>query len=354
MTLTEAKKFVARFVTREYGPDEQTTFQTWLKGATMDEWNGVADEHEGLVEHWLVDGISPTAEWISGLERRLDNVVIESEVPVVLMDTRRVGRKKVWIAAASVAAVLAVGTLLYTQQGKSKTDGVQQHVPTVTPVLAQSMNVARGERAQQLVLPDGSKVWLNSASTLKYPAKFDGPERVVELSGEAFFDVSKDANKSFKVKIRDAEVDVLGTKFDIMAYDDEKISKTTLIDGEVKMKSGSGEVTMKPGDQVQVNYPLPGAADVTTMEFIPDVNIGNVASWRMGNLDFENEDVQAVMRSMRRYYNVEIQYAKDLPISNRITAGFSLQDGLRHNLKSLEHWFQLTFKTDGKIVTVSR
>jgi ferric-dicitrate binding protein FerR (iron transport regulator) len=360
MTLQEAKKFVARFVTREYGPDEQATFQIWLNGATVDEWNQVADEHEALIERWPIVGIAPSAEWISGMESRLDNVTVEKETPVVEMSSTsssmQGGRSKVWMAAASVAAVIALGALWYTQQGKSKVEVVHNE-PVAAPVLAQHMDVQRGERAKQLVLPDGSKVWLNSASTLKYPTTFGGPVRVVQLSGEAFFEVAKDANKPFKVMIKDAEVDVLGTKFDIMAYDDEHVSKTTLMDGVVKIRTGSHEFTMNPGDQVQVNYPLSPidqrTGGIATMAFIPNVNIVNVSSWLKGGVEFENADLGEVMRSMGRYYNVDIQYAKDLPVRTPITVGFNLQDGLPQNLKRLEHWFHLTFRTDGKIVTVT-
>src|SRR5579872_1580427 len=171
MTLQDAKKFVARFVTGKNGPEEAATFLTWLRGSTVAEWNSVADEHEALVERWPVAAITPSAEWIGGLERRLDSVTVENEIPVVEMGSRRVGSKKIWMAAASVAAVLALGTILYTQHGKPKTESVQ-NVPKAIPVLAQRMNVQRGERARQFVLPDGSKVWLNSASTLKYPVSF--------------------------------------------------------------------------------------------------------------------------------------------------------------------------------------
>jgi len=366
MSLQDAKKFVAYFVAGEYGPGEQAAFQKWLRGATVQEWDSVADEHEALVERWPVTGIAPSMEWINRLESRLDSVAIETQTPVVEM--RRMTRKKVWIAAASVAVLIAAGTVLYMQSGpKGAKDGVGQGDQAAVPVLAQCVDVPRGGVARQVILADGSKILLNSASTLKYPASFNTSERVVELSGEAFFDVAGDAGKPFKVMIKGAEVEVLGTRFDVMAYPDEPASKTTLVDGVVKIKSGSKEAKLKPGDQVEVNYPLPVGMDGTiannssptlnnsssTLQFNKDVNIGDVLGWQKGGVDFVDADVYAVMRSLARYYNVTFKYSSDLP-TKKITAGFALQDGLQHNLQTLEHFFNVTFKTDGKIVTVSR
>lgn len=360
MSLQDAKNFVARYVAGVYAPEEQAAFLKWVKGATVEDWNRVADEHEVLVERWPMTAISPTTEWISGLERRLDGVAVERESPVVAIDMRRTVKqlrvRRVWFAAASAAVVIA-GTLLYTQQSGSKAGNGQAAAPA--PVLAESVNVPRGGHARQVILADGTKIDLNSASTLKYPADFNGPERLVELSGEAFFQVANDAEKPFKVKIKDAEVEVLGTSFNVMAYEDEPVSKTTLIDGKVKMKTGSGEVTLKPGEQVQVNYsPVqiknssPGVANGTNMQF-NDVNISDVLSWQNGGLDFVDADVYVVMRSLSRYYNVVFKYPSDLPARKSITVGFSLQDGLQQNLKRLEPWFHLHFTTDGKIVTVT-
>ena len=100
----------------------------------------------------------------------------------------------------------------------------------------------------QLVLPDGSKVWLNSSSSIRFPTAFNGDERKVELTGEAYFEVAKNAAKPFKVSVKEMEVEVLGTHFNIMAYDDERSINTTLLEGSVKVAKGLSEKTlMLPG-----------------------------------------------------------------------------------------------------------
>src|SRR5262249_43826417 len=143
------------------------------------------------------------------------------EAPVVRMPFA----KRVLIAAASIAVLLVTGTVWYSQTGKSlNTRERKQLLATLT----QTISVARGGEQRALTLPDGSKVWLNVASTLKYPANFSGPDRVVELDGEGYFEVTQRSDMPFRVLIKDAEVKVLGTHFNIMAYDDEPAAQVSL------------------------------------------------------------------------------------------------------------------------------
>jgi ferric-dicitrate binding protein FerR (iron transport regulator) len=285
------------------------------------------------------------------LEGKLDELGREVyETPIRHVGTRRMIYRRVWVAAAAVVVLLSAGAILYTQH--SKGDG---HVATngqgaAAPVLSQVMENPAGGGQKLLVLADGSKIWLNAASTLKYPAVFTGAERVVELSGEAYFEVTKSAGKPFRVLIKDAEVEVLGTHFNIMAYDNEPVSKTTLIDGVVRVESGTKQMELKPGDQALLHYGAAGSGEIEVRKVDANAALG----WRNGNVDWTNADLQTVMRDLKRYYNVDIQYAQGLPVTRPITAGLILQDGLQHNLELLEVSFGLHFKTDGKIVTVTR
>ena len=354
MSLQEAKQFVAHFVGGDYTPEEYATFLQWLRGATIDELNAIADEHEALHDDWPVSSASPSPEWVAMLEGKLDEMVEELvETRVVPIERNRLLRRRAWVAAASVIIVLSAGAVWYTQHSGEGKIVKTSDQGTVVPALSQTMDNPAGGGQKELVLADGSKVWLNSASTLRYPAVFTGSERVVRLSGEAFFEVTKSADKPFRVLIKDAEVEVLGTHFNIMAYEDEPMSKTTLIDGAVRMESGDEKIDLKPGQRVELTYP--GVGGQAAIKVISGVDVGSAVAWRKGTLDLTDADLHTVMRALKRFYNVDIQYAQDVPDTKRITGSCRFQDGLQHNLKLvLEGFFGLHFKTDGNIVTVTR
>ena len=353
MSLQEAKQFVAHFVSGDYTPEEYATFLQWLRGATFDELNVIADEHESLHESWSLPVSEPSPEWVAMLEGKLDELSREEyETPVIPVGSRRMIHRRVWVAAASTVVVLAAGALFYTQRSHVDSRLTTSDHGTAAPVLAQVMENPAGGGQKELVLADGSKIWLNSASTLKYPAVFTGAERVVELSGEAFFEVTKSAGKPFRVLIKDAEVEVLGTHFNIMAYDNEPVSKTTLIDGAVRIECQGKQKELTPGDQALLRYAATGSGE-------PEIEVTKVdadasLAWRKGNIDFRNADVHTVMRALKRYYNVDIQYAQAVPDTKLFTAGLLLQDGLQHNLGIVGGFFDLHFKIDGKVVTVTR
>lgn len=353
MSLQEAKQFVGHFVSGDYTPEEYATFLQWLRGATVDELNAIADEHEALHESWPVSSVAPSPEWVTILEGKLDELVQEKgEVPVVPIGRNRFMRRRTWVTAASVVIVLSVGAIWYAQRSDEGKVVKTDESGAVVPELSKMMYNPAGGGQKEFVLADGSKVWLNSASTLKYPAVFTGPERVVALSGEAFFEVAKSADKPFRVQIKDAGVEVLGTHFNIMAYDDEPTSKTTLIDGAVRMESSGEKIDLKPGQQVQLTYS--SANGPAAMKIVTGVDADAVIAWRKGNIDFTDADLHTVMRALKRYYNVDIQYAEDFPGTKTITGSFLFEDGLERNLKLLGGFFNLHFKTDGKIVTVTR
>jgi ferric-dicitrate binding protein FerR (iron transport regulator) len=353
MSLQEAKYFVAHFVSGGYTPEEYATFLQWLRGASFDELNVIADEHESLHGSWSLPASEPSPEWVTMLEGKLDELGREVyEAPVRHVGIRRMIHRRVWVGAASVVVLLSAGAILYTQRSHVDNRLTKNGHGAAAPVLSQVMENPAGGGQKELVLADGSKIWLNAASTLKYPAVFTGAERVVELSGEAYFEVTKSAGKPFRVQIKDAEVEVLGTHFNIMAYDNEPVSKTTLIDGAVRVESGTKQMELKPGDQALVHYAAAGSgeAEIEVVKVDADAALG----WRKGNIDLKNADVHTVMRALKRYYNIDIQYAQTVPDTKLFTGGLILQDGLQHNLGIVGGFFELHFKTDGKLVTVTR
>jgi ferric-dicitrate binding protein FerR (iron transport regulator) len=355
MSLQEAKQFVAYFIKGEYSPEEYAAFLLWLKGATIDELNAIADEHEALHEHWVIPSAVASSEWVEGLERKLDGVNDdrsreEFEVPVIHIRKGRFSRRKTWVAAASVVVLLAGGTIVYVTQKGSGTEQMKQVRPGIQ-ALNKTFSNPRGGEQKQLILADGSKVWLNAASSLKYPSTFTGPERLVELSGEAFFEVKKNSGNPFRVLIKDAEVEVLGTDFNVMAYQDEPVSRTTLVEGAVKIENGSAEVVLQPGQQAEIPNAAPGTASIKVLS---GIDPRKVLAWKSGLFKFDNDELHTVMRVLSRCYNVDVQYDPKVPAVSgevKITGIFDRKDGLDKILAQLESQ-GIHFTNDGKTVTV--
>ncbi|HEY6899958.1 MAG TPA: FecR domain-containing protein, partial [Puia sp.] len=254
MNLQEARQFVARFIAGDYTPQEYEAFLKWLRKANNEELNEIADEYESKEDLWDTLAVTPSTEWINRLEQKLDDT---EGGKIRKMNPGRIHRKT-WIAAASVIAILSTGVYWFVKEGHKTAPKAGEQNPVSMAYYTTESN-PRGADQKELILADGSKIWLNAASSLKFPSQFDGPDRVVELSGEAFFEVERNSDKPFRVLIRDAKIEVLGTHFNVAAYNDEPSSRTTLIDGAVRMESGSKkEVLSKPGQQAEIPYSLPG------------------------------------------------------------------------------------------------
>jgi transmembrane sensor len=157
----------------------------------------------------------------------------------------------------------------------------------------------------QLVLADGTKVWLNAASSLKFPTAFTGKERVVELTGEAYFEVAKNKDKPFNVKTATQTVQVLGTHFNINAYSNESTVNTTLLEGSVKVHSAIGDVQIKPGQQ----------AVLTNSGFAikDDQDLDEVVAWKSGMFQFNEADIQTIMRQIARWYDIDVEFKGTMP-----------------------------------------
>lgn len=153
-----------------------------------------------------------------------------------------------------------------------------------------------------IVLPDGTGVWLNAASSLRFPTAFTGKQRQVEITGEVYFEVAHNRQMPFIVKNGATEITVLGTHFNVMAYDDEKIMRTTLIEGSVKVTRGGREALLTPGQQARIS-PATGSLRV-----VDDVNTEKELSWKNGYFQFEDESLESIMRQVSRWYDVEVRY----------------------------------------------
>ncbi|WCT14879.1 FecR family protein [Mucilaginibacter jinjuensis] len=196
----------------------------------------------------------------------------------------------------------------------------------------------------QVELADGTRVWLNSATSLKYPASFTGKERRVELSGEAYFEVAKNPSKPFLVTVNGITVRVLGTHFNIMGYNDEKAVKTTLLEGSVKLSYNAHEVLLKPGEQGLLNTSQTGFE-------VSNVDVDDVVAWKNGFFAFNNEDIQTIMKRISRWYDVDVVFPEQFKRKN-FGGTVSCFDDVSQVLKSLELTGSVHFKIEGRRIIV--
>ncbi len=196
----------------------------------------------------------------------------------------------------------------------------------------------------KLILPDGTRVWLNAASTLTFPASFNGRERSVLLTGEGYFEVAKNKHKPFRVKFRDQEVEVLGTHFDIMAYPDDASAKTTLMEGSVKISRQQQGRVLLPGQQAVSTGAGSGFQ-------VAQVDLREVMAWKDGFLAFRNTTIQSIMQQAARWYDVDVVYQEDL--NGKIFGGrISKYSNISELLHNLELTGTIHFKMEGRRVTV--
>lgn len=207
------------------------------------------------------------------------------------------------------------GELLYNAGGNSAEPSVS--INTLSTPIGGQYNIA---------LPDGSKVWLNALSILKFPTVFKGKERVVELTGEAYFEVAKNKAMPFKVKMaNETTIEVLGTHFNIMAYPGERSVNATLLEGSINVQKGNLQKTIVPGQMAEISDKI----------VLQEVNGDDVISWKNGLFRFEDADVNTVMREIERWYNVEVTFEGGKP-DNQITGYISRSSKITEVLKMLE------------------
>lgn len=235
----------------------------------------------------------------------------------------------------------ANGELLYEIVGNEAADGSQNTLQT-----------AVGE-TYALILPDGSKVWLNASSSISYPSRFSGhAKRSVELLGEAYFEVAKDKNHPFIVNTTKEKVEVLGTHFNINGYPEEKRTLTTLLEGSVKVSSitnGSvdetGSALLKPGQQSTI-----GANGIS----VANVQVEDAVAWKNGYFMFNSERLESVMLRVARWYNVSIEYSDPEVKNEEFFGTISKSAQISSVLKMLEGTGVVVFQIKGNHIIISK
>lgn len=209
-------------------------------------------------------------------------------------------------------------------------------------MLYNTISTPRGGQ-YQLILTDGTKVWLNAASSLRYPANFIGKKRQVELTGEAYFEVAHNIDKPFIVKLHNMEVEVLGTHFNINSYEDESNIKATLLEGSIKINQPDGSQLLKPGQQAQVNKS-------GVIKIIKKVDEESVIAWKNEKFQFVRADIQTIMRQIKRWYDVDVEYQANIP--THFGGSISRNVNLSQVLNIMEQTQKVNFKVEGRKIIV--
>lgn len=229
----------------------------------------------------------------------------------------------------------ADGKLVYDTQQEISAGGKVTYNTVVTP---------RGGQ-YKIILPDGSSIWLNAASSLRFPTSFVGDERRVELSGEGYFEIKRNARKPFVVASAEQEVTVLGTHFNINAYKDNNLIKTTLLEGAVKISKGKQSYVLAPGQQATLNN------SENNISIARNVDVDAAVAWKDGKFSFDETNIKEVMQQVARWYDVEVLYKGDF--SNvELTGVIPRGADANHILNLLRGTKQVDFLITGRSITV--
>ena len=233
--------------------------------------------------------------------------------------------------------------LIKTAGGTISYDGSSQTKSTA--LIYNTLTNPKGSRVINVTLNDGSKVWLNAGSSLTYPVAFTGHERNVEITGEAYFEVAHNPAMPFTVKKSnsDTRIQVLGTHFNVNAYDDETSIKVTLLEGSVNISSRNKNAIIKPGQQAKI--------DNSEIKVSNDVDTEEVMAWKNGKFQFgDASDISSIMREVSRWYDVDVVYQGT--ITGHIGGSVPRDVNASQVFKMLETTGTVKFKIDGKKVTV--
>lgn len=324
--------------------DEKKTVESWYRQYDEKEERAIREENRQPVYdrmyHSVLSELKIPVEKRPGErqagEQRLGEQGSGEQQPGEHQSARLVNFRR-WgqMAAAVLIAVISISLLFHFNNKKQNTGWVSLSNP--------------GGKLVSVKLPDSSAVWLNARSSIHYPKQFDH-SRDVFLEGEAFFEVMPDPAKAFIVHSGELQTTVLGTAFDIQAYDKDKAMRITLLRGKVKVNDSTGELlgTLQPSQQLMFR-PLNKQVEINQVDTIQYV------AWKNGDLYFESERFEEVIRDLERWYGVTIKVSDPSLLECRYTAHFENKLPLKDVLELLCHVNNLEYKYDpaGKWVNIS-
>ncbi|MBN8876741.1 MAG: FecR domain-containing protein [Sphingobacteriales bacterium] len=220
-------------------------------------------------------------------------------------------------------------------------DGQLVYSGHTSEVAYNTVNNPRGSKVIDMTLADGTHFWLNAGSSITYPLSFTGTERKVSITGEAYFEVAHDASKPFIVSKGGTAIQVLGTHFNVNAYDDEASINVTLLEGSVKVIQGNNNRILKPGQQAQIT---------NTITVVNDADLEQVMAWKNGQFKFSRTDLKIVMREIGRWYDVDVNYEGNIPVQ-LYNVDVPRKVNVSEVLKGLEYT-GAHFTIEGKKITV--
>lgn len=398
MTINEAIRWTEKLAKGDYSKEEWESFLACVQSAGNEDMNRILDAYYTALGHEQ----NQTSMVGPGFIQRLSALRPQQEAVLAELKPygKKEGRKRWMLAAAAVVILLfIISGLTYFVHDKKASLPVQRlavqkdHAPGGNKAVLTLANgkqivlddATQGDIAQQagvkiikldsgmiactapagasgkllpayntittprggqyqLILPDGSHVWLNSASSLRFPNFFHGENRKVELTGEGYFEVAKNPSRPFIVSLADMEITVLGTHFNVMAYADEETVKTTLLEGSVKVKHGNNNSMIVPGQQAS----LQKGADQFTID---KANIDEVIAWKEGKFRFDEMNIHAIMRQIERWYDVQVEYSGNLK-GITLTGVVPRKNYVSELLNALELTQRVHFTVTGDKITV--
>lgn len=360
----------------------------------LEAWLEASADNRKLFEQ-LKDG-----RWVSGQLQKVDGYNAEGKwqelktfFPAAGIGTVRLSRTKFWLrmaVAASVVLAVSIGAYFtFFQKDPPKAIIVQQpsdiEAPVVTKAtitlsdgrrvtidsltsltqssvelkktadgqliysgntkeaLYNTLTNPKGSPVAYVALADGSQVWLNAGSSIRYPVAFTGKDREVTITGEAYFEVAHDASKPFYVSKDDVRVQVLGTHFNVNTYDDEPDMRVTLLEGSVRVSKGSATTILQPGQQAKVN---------STIQVLNGVNLDEVMAWKNGRFHFDGSNAEMIMREVSRWYNVDVEFKDKIP--HLFVVKVSRDVPVSQLLKAMETTTRIHFERQGNKIIVRK
>lgn len=317
-------RIVRKYLSSRHSSETEEKVQKWL---IKDE--NAEEKESASLDFWDSLEIAPDSEAYSTLDKVNHRIGYPSEQRVSIPLYKKLSR----IAAVLIPLFIIAGGYLYYQSTRSNM--IEIHV-------------AYGEE-KHLFLPDSSEIWINAGSTVKYPKEFKGDKRTVQLDGEAYFSVKKDASMPFIVNTEKLSVTVLGTKFNVKAYaNDEKIT-TTLTSGKVEVKSEAQSRILRPNEQL--NFDKKTSA----------INIREIASnetdaWKSGQLIFTDAPLTEILQTLERRFNITFDISKiniNISTDKKYTIKFYKKEDLDQILNILKDVTGLSYQKNQDRIIVT-
>ncbi|MFR9165109.1 MAG: FecR family protein [Dysgonomonas sp.] len=316
-------KIVGKYLSSRHSSETEEKVQKWL---IKDE--NAEEKESASLDFWDSLEIAPDSKAYSALDKVNHRIGYPSEQQVSIPLYKKLSR----IAAVLIPLFIIAGGYLYYQSTRSNLIEIQ---------------VAYGEE-KHLFLPDSSEIWINAGSTVKYPKEFKGDKRTVQLDGEAYFSVKKDASKPFIVNTEMLSVAVLGTKFNVKAYtNDEKIT-TTLTSGKVEVKSEAQSRILRPNEQLSFDKK-------TSAINISEIPSNETDAWKSGQLIFTDASLSDVLQTLERHFNITIENNTGISTSKLYTVKFLKNESLDEILNIMQDVASFSYwEKDGKIMITKK